>query len=595
MPSSTLAGRGGKNTAVSLRDSFLFAALLGEAPRPAGVFSVIFAQDRTTLRAQGVKRHLVGLTLFLLGGLVAQAATYYVSPAGRDGNSGAQGSPFREIRKAISVSHPGDTVLAADGSYLGFDLDGMAGTTSAVFAIRAQGGGALVTPTTDRSDNRDTIHILFSSYVVVDGLRSFNANRAAVRIDQADHVTVRNGVFGNNATWGIFTDFSNDLLLENNECYASGPQHGIYVSNSGDRPVVRGNRVHDNAGCGIQLNADLSQGGDGLITGALIENNIAWNNGAAGGAAINLDGVQSSIVRNNLLYNKHASGTACFQGGGAAGPSGMQILNNTIDMAANGRWALLVKSSTGLNTVRNNILSNRNVARGGIVFGDSTDVANTDSDYNILDAVSSDDGSTRIPLAAWQAAGHEAHTFSASLAGLFVNPGVDYHLFPTSAAVDKGVALGNVPLDLEGNARPAGAGFDIGCYEYVVSSPSNFYTLTPCRILDTRSANGPYGGPALSAGADRTFVLANQCGIPAAARAVAVNIAVTQATTGPGFLTLYPGGLSLPLVSTINYRAGQTRANNGIVSLGAAGAIAVHCGQGAGTTHLVIDVNGYFQ
>jgi hypothetical protein len=254
-----------------------------------------------------------------------------------------------------------------------------------------------------------------------------------------------------------------------------------------------------------------------------------------------------------------------------------------------------VKSSTGSNTVRNNILSNRNAARGGIVFGDSNDVANTDSDNNILDAISPDDGGTRITLAAWQAAGHETHSFSASLASLFVNPGVDYHLSPTSAAVDKGVALANVPLDLEGNVRPAGAGFDIGCYEYVAPSPTGFYTLTPCRILDTRNANGPYGGPALSAGADRTFVLANQCAIPAAARSVAVNVVVTQPTSGPGFLTLYPGGLSLPLVSTINYSAGQTRANNGVVSLGATGAVAVHCGQGAGTAHLVIDVNGYFQ
>jgi len=510
-------------------------------------------------------------------------------------NSGSQAAPFRQIRKAISVEIPGDTVLVADGSYLGFDVDGMVGTPSAVFTIRAQGSGAVVTATTDRSDNRDTIHVLFSSYVVLDGLRSFNANRAAVRIDQADHVTVRNGVFGNNATWGIFTDFSDDLLLENNECYASGTQHGIYVSNSGDRPVVRGNRVHDNAGCGIQLNADLSQGGDGLITGALIENNIAWNNGTAGGSAINLDGVQSSIVRNNLLYNNHASGIACFQIDGAAGPSGMQILNNTVDMASNGRWALLFKSSTGVNTVRNNILYNRNTAHGGIVFGDSNDVANTDSDYNILDAVSPDDGGTRVTLAAWQAAGHETHSLSATLVSLFVNPGMDYHLLPTSPAVDHGTALANVPFDLEGHSRPAGAGFDIGCYEYVAPTPTSLYTVTPCRIVDTRNPNGPYGGPALSAGADRTFVVANQCGISATAKAVVLNIAVTQPTTGPGFLTLYPAGLPVPLASTINYNAGQTRANNAIVPLGAAGDVTVHCGQGSGTAHVVIDVNGYFQ
>jgi len=60
-------------------------------------------------------------------------------------------------------------------------------------------------------------------------------------------------------------------------------------------------------------------------------------------------------------------------------------------------------------------------------------------------------------------------------------------------------------------------------------------------------------------------------------------------------LTLYPGGTSLPLVSTINYSAGQTRANNAIVKLGAAGDLIVRCGQGSGTAAMVLDVNGYFQ
>jgi hypothetical protein len=45
----------------------------------------------------------------------------------------------------------------------------------------------------------------------------------------------------------------------------------------------------------------------------------------------------------------------------------------------------------------------------------------------------------------------------------------------------------------------------------------------------------------------------------------------------------------------LNYSSGQTRANNAVVSLGAAGDIAVRCGQGSGTAHVVVDVNGYFQ
>jgi hypothetical protein len=84
------------------------------------------------------------------------------------------------------------------------------------------------------------------------------------------------------------------------------------------------------------------------------------------------------------------------------------------------------------------------------------------------------------------------------------------------------------------------------------------------------------------------------CGIPPEADAVALNVIVTQ-PTAPGFLTLYPLGVSPPLASTINYGPGQTRANNAIVQLGADGSIAVTCGQSSGATHFIIDVVGYFR
>jgi hypothetical protein len=122
-----------------------------------------------------------------------------------------------------------------------------------------------------------------------------------------------------------------------------------------------------------------------------------------------------------------------------------------------------------------------------------------------------------------------------------------------------------------------------------------FYTVTPCRVLDTRDPAGAYGGPALHGTVARAFVLANQCGIPPSATAVSVNLAVTSPSSG-GHLTVYPNGSSLPLSSTVNFRALQTRANNAILPLGAAGDIAVFCGMGAGeTVHAILDVNGYFQ
>jgi hypothetical protein len=122
----------------------------------------------------------------------------------------------------------------------------------------------------------------------------------------------------------------------------------------------------------------------------------------------------------------------------------------------------------------------------------------------------------------------------------------------------------------------------------------SFFTITPCRVADTRDPNGPYGGPALAANSDRTFVIAAKCGIPLGADAVSFNFIVTQ-PTALGDMRIVPAGAGLPIVSAINWRPGQTRANNGIVSLGPSGDITAHVDQASGTVHLIIDVNGYFQ
>jgi hypothetical protein len=126
-----------------------------------------------------------------------------------------------------------------------------------------------------------------------------------------------------------------------------------------------------------------------------------------------------------------------------------------------------------------------------------------------------------------------------------------------------------------------------------IHDPGNYFTLTPCRVLDTRNAVGPYGGPALQAGESRPFTLAGRCGIPPFATAVAVNVTVTQPTAA-GHLRLYPAGTS-PLVSSLNYRAGQTRANNAMVGLSSAGRFVIRNGQSVGSAHVVLDVTGYLE
>lgn len=126
--------------------------------------------------------------------------------------------------------------------------------------------------------------------------------------------------------------------------------------------------------------------------------------------------------------------------------------------------------------------------------------------------------------------------------------------------------------------------------------PLNFFTVSPCRIVDTRTDAGSNGGPALQPGAQRNFPLAGACGVPTSAIALSVNVTITEPGAA-GDLRLFPAGLPLPLVSTINFQAGQTRANNAVVSLGAAadaGQITVQS-DCSSTVQFILDVNGYFE
>ncbi len=123
---------------------------------------------------------------------------------------------------------------------------------------------------------------------------------------------------------------------------------------------------------------------------------------------------------------------------------------------------------------------------------------------------------------------------------------------------------------------------------------TDFYTVAPCRVLDSREASGPWGGTPLAAGQERGVILGGACDIPATARAVSVNITAV-APTADGHLRVFPSGTPRPTASALNFRAGQTRANNAIVRLGSGAAATVFSGQPAGSVHVVVDVNGWFE
>jgi hypothetical protein len=137
--------------------------------------------------------------------------------------------------------------------------------------------------------------------------------------------------------------------------------------------------------------------------------------------------------------------------------------------------------------------------------------------------------------------------------------------------------------------------FDInGYFALPASSGLKFYPVSPCRVADTRDGAGkvfPFGPPAVSGGGQRSFpVPAGTCGIPASAAAYSVNFTVVPHGY-LGYLTTWPTGQPVPVVSTLNSYDGRVVANAAIVPAGSNGSISVYVTDG---TDVLFDINGYF-
>ncbi|MFZ0454294.1 MAG: right-handed parallel beta-helix repeat-containing protein [Ignavibacteriaceae bacterium] len=394
--------------------------------------------------------------------------TYYVSKNGIDTNNGLSTvNSFLTLQKAANIVSGGDSVIVLQGNYKGFDIR-TGGSENSPIVFKAVNQNVIIDEPNYKTS--DGINIENANWIVIDGFRLIDQPRAGIRAAVSDFIIIKNNYCTQNNYWGIFTGFTNDILIENNICSYSIQQHGIYVSNSGDRPIVRQNECFGNNGCGIQLNADASQGGDGIITNAVIDGNILHDNGSGGGSAINLDGVQNSVIYNNLIYNNHATGIALFMIDGAGGSKNNKVYNNTIINPSDARWAMLINSGSTGDTLYNNIFINHHNFRGSISI-DASSINNFFSDYNIVvDRLSVDDGESNMSLSDWQKLGYDIHSQLAIPEDqLFINSvSDDFHLIAGSQAINTGTSLVSsfVTKDITGLARPQGDGFDIGAYEY---------------------------------------------------------------------------------------------------------------------------------
>lgn len=426
---------------------------------------------------------------------VIHSKDIYVSPSGEDSNPGTSDLPFQSIQRGADEAIAGDSIHVLSGNYPESVRFTHPGTDTLPIRCIAEGSVTVNASGHDWGVFVDGYEENDAQYVIIDGFQVFGAARGGIRVSWADFVRILNCESFDNGRWGIFTDYSNDLLIENNICRTSTEEHGIYVSNSGDRPVIRGNLCYNNNASGIQINADPQMEGDGITSNAVVENNICHHNGDAGGAAINLASVRDSIIRNNLLYSNQAGGIAGWGDGNGPdwGCKGNFIVNNTIYFEpGEGRWCISLKEGSTNCSIYNNLLFGGN--RGAFEFSTESEPGLT-MDYNILFAedgvVVTEEDTSYFTFSQWLARGYDAHSKTADATVVTFNPtSSDFHLKAGSPAIDCGfgdetyVTL----VDLEGTPRTddpeipntgSGSGIvDIGCFEYGSGTPMPTPTAT---------------------------------------------------------------------------------------------------------------------
>lgn len=258
------------------------------------------------------------------------------------------------VEQALPLLKAGDTLTLQPGVYRGgWTLAGLRGAPSAPIIIRGMTGAVIRAAAAYDA-------IVFwgapSAHVVLEGLRIEGARRGGVVVFGSSNITIRGCIILSNGVWGIQTSMSEGVSVESCEVGGSQREHGIYFSTT-DRPLVRDCLIRDNAACGIHLNGDLNEGGDGMITGAVIVSNRIERNGARGGAALNMDGVEQSVVAGNRIENNLAGGVVIFRENGARVGAGNIVRGNRIRFVPDkGRFGLRLTAGATGTVVENNVI-----------------------------------------------------------------------------------------------------------------------------------------------------------------------------------------------------------------------------------------------
>jgi hypothetical protein len=429
--------------------------------------SAIYTKGDTMRMGRYTVRQLVlsttlctGLVLgSLLSPQAATAATYYVATNGSDANPGIQAQPFQTIKKGLSVLHAGDTLYLRGGTYNErIDSDtqtipsGTAWNNAVTIAaysnetvtLRPNSGPTVIT--LNGWNASATMQYIIFDKLIIDATNtryglSWVSNHNGFEVH---HIRFQNGEIKNSmgsdpcmpstGTDGVNVQTDgHDIEFLNSKSYNARCSYGFYLS--GHHILLDHMQVYNNNRYGIQIYSY----GSSSVSNNIVRNSQIYGNGYAG---ITVNTGSDNQVYNNLFYN-NAGGIEL----GLNGPAiNFQAYNNTIYNNA-GQGIQLGAYNQGAK-VQNNIVYQN--SGGDIVDSSST---GTTLRNNLTTNPKFIDASTN-----------------------------NFHLQATSPAINAGITLSAAQTDLDGIARPQGALYDIGAYEYPSSSqlpaPKNFITIS---------------------------------------------------------------------------------------------------------------------
>jgi len=431
-------------------------------------------------------------------------AVYYVALTGNDSNPGTQTQPWRTIQMAANTVVAGSTVIVNAGTYNETVIESTSGTgPNAMIQFLANGAvtikafyiqgdyielnGFTVTPT---DCTWDAAIEVTGNYALIQNNRVQDSTRVGIATrDNTTGAIIRGNIITRVQIMGIQIMGSNQLI-ENNDISDFRDHFGSCnyggadaIQFHGSNNTFRGNYIHDyykssQSGTphtdAFQTYSDPVNNKTAAKNTVIERNHIfmgntstgqlqeAWTGNSIYGFMIEgnvTDPCDNLIIRNNLIesWSGLNAGGGVISGGNV---TGLKIYNNTfrsnINFTSNNPGGIDINQQPITGEIFNNITvdfanHHYSLSFGGVTF-----------DYNLM----WNSNGTRPRLYGYTIQPHDKRGVDPR----FVSNFNDLHLQAGSPAIDAGQRLEKVVGDFDGNPRPQGARYDIGAYEFPVSS-----------------------------------------------------------------------------------------------------------------------------